>query len=374
MIRKWLAIGIILLFIGTYIIPKATSQPLSRNILTVDDEPGDAQYMTISEALRYASPGDTIRVYSGSYLEWNINITVNNLTIEGVAKELGSGNDTGLPFVYTNSENDFTGVFFLEASHVVLWNFTVQTNAKYGSRGITISSDHCIVTCCDFPGLDDNGMDYGVILSSRSGFSIVSNNTFSNCSYSIFLGCNNTLVADNFIEDSPRAITVEGGLNMYGVYNNTILRNTVVAPSDYGLALRETRNITVSYNNFHGGRDGIYLEYDNDNVVITRNNISGMFGAGIAIEGEFLESIHHTIQENNIISSSVNLSCSVLTGHINLEKNYWTDYLGVGPKIIWGYKIIFNLFVIFGMIPILIPWAYVDWHPAQEPYDIPGMR
>jgi hypothetical protein len=213
-------------------------------------------------------------------------------------------------------------------------------------------------------------MSHGVLLDSKAGFSTVSNNTFSNCCYSIFLGCNNTLVADNFIEESPRAITIKGSLYMYNVYNNTIVGNTVVASSDYSLEMLETRNTTVSYNNFLGGRFGIFLRYDNSQVVITRNTINGTHGAGIIIEGEFFESIHHTIQENNIINSSLRLCCSVLTGHIDLENNYWTHYLGVGPKIIWGRKIIFELFVIMGLIPILIPWAYVDWHPAQEPFDI----
>ena len=52
--RKCLAVGIILLFIGTCIIPSATSQqPLSRNIITVDDEPGLADYTSIRDALNH---------------------------------------------------------------------------------------------------------------------------------------------------------------------------------------------------------------------------------------------------------------------------------------------------------------------------------
>jgi hypothetical protein len=373
MIRKWLTVGIILLFVGISIIPLRTAEQTNgKNIITVDDEPGDAQYTMISEALLHANPGDTIRVYSGSYLEWNISITVNYLTVEGVAQELGSGNDTGPPFVYSNSESYWTVVFFLKAAHVVLRNFTVQTNDTYGSSDIVISSDYCVVTGCDFPGLNDSGMSCGVRLNNGE-FSIVSNNTFSNCCYSIFLGCNNTLVADNFIEESPRAITIKGNLNMYNVYNNTIVRNTVISPSDYSLELSGTRNITISYNNFHGGRFGIYLDFDNTNVVITRNNINGMIGAGIVVQGAFLESIHHTIQENNIINSNMSLCCSVLTGHIDLDKNYWSDYCVTGPKIVWGRKILLILLTLMGGIDIPIPWAYVDWHPAQEPYDVPGM-
>ena len=68
--RKCLAVGIILLFIGTGIIPSITSeQTYDKNIITVDDEPGDADFTSIKEAVNASSPGDTIEVYSGTYPE-----------------------------------------------------------------------------------------------------------------------------------------------------------------------------------------------------------------------------------------------------------------------------------------------------------------
>ncbi|MCK4416200.1 MAG: hypothetical protein KAU84_03520, partial [Thermoplasmatales archaeon] len=60
MIQKGLAVAVILLFIGTCIIPSATSELTnSKNIITVDDEPGDADFTSIKEAVDYSSPGDT---------------------------------------------------------------------------------------------------------------------------------------------------------------------------------------------------------------------------------------------------------------------------------------------------------------------------
>ena len=105
MIRKGLAVVVILLFIGTCIIPSATSQFTTskltngKNIITVDDEPGDADFTSIKEAVNYSSPGDTIEVYSGTYLEQGIHIVNDNITLLGIAHELGEGDDSGKPFI-----------------------------------------------------------------------------------------------------------------------------------------------------------------------------------------------------------------------------------------------------------------------------------
>ena len=43
------------------------------DIIVVDDE-GDGDFIRIKDALNYASPGDTIEVYSGTYNEHTIKI------------------------------------------------------------------------------------------------------------------------------------------------------------------------------------------------------------------------------------------------------------------------------------------------------------
>jgi len=104
MLRKGLAVAVILLFMGTCIIPSATSgltnvkniitvddEPgkseltHNRNIITVDDEPGDADFTSIKEAVNYSSPGDTIEVYSGIYHEQEICIVNDNIKLLGIS-------------------------------------------------------------------------------------------------------------------------------------------------------------------------------------------------------------------------------------------------------------------------------------------------
>ena len=65
-------------------------------------------------------------------------------------------------------------------------------------------------------------------------------------------------------------------------------------------------------------------------------------------------SCFNIIKHNNFINTRLTFSLSFLNHWIS---NYYDSWIGIGPKIIWGYGFIF-------------PWINVDWHPAKEPYDI----
>jgi len=96
LIRKYLAIGVILFFIGTSIVPSIQSEfPSGQNIITVDDEPGDADFTAIPEAVNSSNPGDTIEVYSGTYLEQGIHIVTDNITVLVIFHEIGVCDDRG---------------------------------------------------------------------------------------------------------------------------------------------------------------------------------------------------------------------------------------------------------------------------------------
>ena len=69
-------------------------------VITVDDE-GDGDFTSIQEAVDHAKDGDIILVYSGVYNE-SVRIENKSITIEGIAHELGKGNDTGKPVIIAN--------------------------------------------------------------------------------------------------------------------------------------------------------------------------------------------------------------------------------------------------------------------------------
>jgi hypothetical protein len=123
MIRQCLAVGIILLFVGACTIPSVKSEQIrGKTVITVDDEPGDADYTSIKEALDHSVPGDTIEVYSGTYYEDRITVYKRGITIKGISQELAGGNDTGRPIMNTTLHKN---IFNVRSDDVTIMNFVM---------------------------------------------------------------------------------------------------------------------------------------------------------------------------------------------------------------------------------------------------------
>ena len=77
--------------------------------------------------------------------------------------------------------------------------------------------------------------------------------------------------------------------------------------------------------------------------------------------------INKTVKNNNFLNNGANINYITELGYIikmfrsiTFEGNYYDDWIGIGPKFIWGS---------IWLIPILMVFN-IDWHPAKEPYDI----
>jgi hypothetical protein len=100
LVRKYSTIGVIFLFIGTSIVPSIQSEfPSEKTIITVDDEPGDADFTAIQEAVNSSNPGDTIELYSRTYLEQGIHIVKDNIIVLVISHEIGVCDDRGKPLL-----------------------------------------------------------------------------------------------------------------------------------------------------------------------------------------------------------------------------------------------------------------------------------
>lgn len=132
--KKLLVVGLILLLVGVNI-PSIPSKPLSAgNIITVDNE-GDGDYISIKEAVNNSNSGDIIKVYSGTYLEQKINISIENITLYGVPYELGIGNDTGRPVI--NNTVFRAEIFGINANGVTISGFINLRELYIANKRVT---------------------------------------------------------------------------------------------------------------------------------------------------------------------------------------------------------------------------------------------
>jgi len=321
MIRKCLAIGIIFLFVGACIIPTTISQPVSSNIITVDDEPGDADYTSIKEAVNHSNPGDTIEVYSGTYDEHNITITEDGISLIGMPYELGNGNDTGKPFI---NGRGLDNVISMKARNVTITGFHIENKGGYWTIiRIRWGADGCIIS--------DNYLSYSgnTIVGCDSNFSKIINNTIRNAGqYGIFLGYNYNNVSHNFIENCPRGICFWGG------DRNTIIRNRISNSSEFGIDMAGATGNIFRFNTIENNAMGLHI-----NGVLNR------------------------VEKNNFINNTWQARFDQGLGFT--AGNRWIQNYWGRPRLL--------PYPIFGTVLILTPWYQFDWHPAQEPYDIPGM-
>ncbi len=140
-----------------------------------------------------------------------------------------------------------------------------------------------------------------------------------------------------------------------GLYNNEqcIVTDNIVSNCFLGINAFITSNATISMNTVSDSEIGIHVQGSKRNTItrnIMQDNHQGMYLNG----ADFNE-----ITENNFINNDHHLDFYGVFLN-TIDSNYWERSVNIGPKPILGK--------LFLLIPI--PWLIIDWHPAQEPYDI----
>ncbi|UCF50052.1 MAG: right-handed parallel beta-helix repeat-containing protein [Thermoplasmatales archaeon] len=359
-----IAVGITFLFLGTCITPSVAidnvrnaSIPISdKTVITVDDE-GDGDYTSIKDALSFANPGDTIEVYSGTYLEQVIRIIKDNITLLGIPHELGGGNDTGKPIIIGDGT---TYVVKLIESNITVSNFIIEnswTNISYKFACIWVGTEW--PDELEWINISDLMISNCIIRNSSSGILVAHGGI-----------TNNITIINNYISDCYN----------YGIYVSLVYNPVFYAHK--GSCIISGNVITDCL------KMGIWMNGELQNV---SGNMIKRCGCGIRLEGDY-----NIIYGNDIESCSVGI-CDAdflafeniitknnfknysrsgywwgkLFGFINMIlnifrkkgwiENYWDTWIGIGPKIIPGV-LPFNEYY--------IPWFIFDRRPAKEPYDI----
>ena len=294
LIGKCLAVGIILLFIGTGIIPaiaqesEKPSQSTSRGNWLYVGGSGPGNYTKIQDAIDNASNGDTVFVYSGWYNE--------SVIINKSIYVYGEGRDT--TFI-GRGEDPYTAVRILR-DNVEFKRFTVL----HGGHGIYIN------------------------------------------------GCVGGQISENYVEEGAYGIMVLNSDTVV-VSNNTIYNYTE------GVYIENSKNVIIRGNVINGG-EGFGIDINGFKKISIKRNTIKNYVTGIFLVNTFFS----VVQENNFLNNELDALFNEAFFTV-WQRNYWNQPRLL-PKVIHGR-------LGHGLIPI--PWFNnYDWHPAKQPYDIPGMR
>jgi len=245
--KRILAIGIILLFIGSIssstgfnVIEQSNTTSNGKTLYVGGSGPGN--YTKIQDAIDNASDGDTVYVYDDSspYYE--------NVVVNKSINLIGEDRDS------TKIQGDgYENVINVTSDWTNITGFTVMSNQSY-PRGINLGSNHNTVTGNN---LSNNGVGIGL-------------STYSS---------NKTIIENRITYNNIRN-------NEYGIFLKLADNNTI-----------KGNNITDNYYRKKGG--GIYLFYSNNNNTIIGNNISNN-GGGISLYGPN----KYNILRSNIINNN----------------------------------------------------------------------
>jgi parallel beta-helix repeat protein len=408
--QKGLAVGLILLLIGTSVFPitaQDTEKPLpsSRGNRLYVGGSGPGNYTRIQDAIDDSRPGDIVFVFSGKYNEsllinksditlvgedenltiidggmrdnvievktGAINIqgfTIQNSSINlfndiGIHASIDVGTIRGIQISHCIFKKVGRGIYFYNVSdcsitRCQIHNLNSTSITIYGLSN-NVSIDHCLIKDC--------GTDWGGAALS-GGISLHGHNIFN---------CTNVTVSNNVISN-----VAADGLYMFKIFNLNIFNNSIHNCSWWGICLGRSQNVNIYENTiFKNLKNGIMTDFCEVKISSNRiydNGNGSYFDGGILIQDSkrnasivnnrleanvpygvyLIRSPGSTIVNNTFVQNKQNAYIlSTLTSH--WHGNYWDDWSGLGPKIILGR-----------WSKIRFPWVNVDWHPAQGPYDI----
>jgi len=417
---------------GTCIIPAVTqntekSYPISRGTWLYVGGSGPGNYTRIQDAVDNASDGDTVYVYNdsspyyenivvnksvhligedrettvidGNWKEHVVFVSSDNASIEGFTIQNSSNDCGGIKLCSNYStiqriilRNNYYGILLEDSSYNSIRNNTITMAENTGimlsffsrynlisgniihwfnNDGIELIGFSCNNTILE--NIIEDNLDKGVLIVSDGN--ILSYNMIRNNNYGISVVHNkNNIIVNNTIRNNLVGVGIQGSTSVNSIIaDNTIsfcwygillngLKNIVISRNNmlnntYAIDTTETSNITILKNQFTTNHIGIKIVSSSDTIMY-ENNINNN------IEGIFLEnSYKNEIRCNNF---NDNTQRNALFSDCNTtvwDSNYW-NRPRILPKIIFGKIKLRN---------IPITWINIDWHPAQEPYDIPGM-
>jgi len=338
--RKIIALGIMLLFLGMTIssttgiyLEKQTIKPICMgNILYVGGN-GTGNYSKIQDAIDNASDGDTVYVYDDSSPYYENLIVDKPITLKGENKETTVINGSG-----------WGDVVYVSANWVNVSEFTIRNsggNQDYPDwdAGIDIRSNYNTIICNSI-----SNSTVCIYLKSSSN-NIITGNSISGGDYAgIYLyDSRRNTITDNNISDNFC------GINHESFSSNNIITGNSISNNWAGIHFEFSSSNNITGNKFNSNQGSILFWCSSSNI-ITGNDILNSSREAIWMVAFSNKNI---IEKNNFIDNWMH-ALIYISWRNTWDGNYWDNWIGFGPKPIFG----------------CIPWVQFDWHPAQEPYDI----
>jgi len=316
------------------------------------------------------------------------NITVKNLNI--------ANNHYGLLLVNTSNSTvtnnkiaeTTMGIWLQFSFGIIISENSLDSNSDDGIR-----LENSERTLIDRNSVEHTGLN-GIYLGASNNNYIIENTMTENINYGIHLevSSNNALIG-NELTNSIWGITLrhspenkiesnrisshkfesakltqglQGIIIVHDSDNCSIVGNTVINNSEYGINIQSSSHISVCGNNITNNKSGLKISYSSNNTV-TANNISDSSEFAIY----FSNSNNTAFYSNNFINNAKQIddhywhvtrwhSPSVNIWDNGIEGNYWSNYNGTDND---GDGI--------GDTPYIIDEKNQDNYPLIEPFIIP---
>ncbi len=264
---------------------------------------------SIQEAVNAAVSGDTIVVHKGEYHE-SIEITTDNITLEGVGKVILDGTDVG-----PASQGFWLGIWITSGvTGVTITGFDIR---NYGIWEELPSEPFVII----------EELGIGIWLESGSHHNIVERNKLSNCFFGIMASTSD----DNIIEGNE----ISDGLNGIGVeragHRNKVINNKITnCLGGIGIDEGSTFNIIEKNKIVKSSIVGIVIDGNVENGDSSHNKVIDNRVTNSGERGIWLgaRSSDNLVRENRVFGSGMYdlYNDDLSTGNIWEENKYKTSY------------------------------------------------
>lgn len=253
--KKWLAVGIVLFFLGTCLIPLSAqntqeSEAKSRDNWLYVGGTGPGNYSRIQDAIDNASENNIVFVYDDAspYFE--------HILITTSIRLLGENKATTCIDAQQNGT-----VLTIQADNVTVTNFSLQHSGRETNAGIALYGSNCHIfnntITDDFYGIRVRSTHDNVIQNND-----LQNNN-GNCN--IYLYCTNHSIVQNNNISNPEQFTV--GIASYCCSNDTIRNNTITSTFN-GMSISATTHSNIEANHVTGCLFlAIELDHSPDNIL-----------------------------------------------------------------------------------------------------------